>query len=78
MRLDNNKIEQMENVVPEKNNEVPIEEPIAMKKYPITSGKIVSVPGNYSTFDEEEFIAIKTLNEDISSWKKYTDKEELN
>ena len=33
------------------------------------------MPDNYSTDDEEEFTAIKTLNEDISSWKKYTDKD---
>ena len=75
IKLDNNEIEQIENAEPEKINEAPIEEPIATKKYPITSGKIVSVPENYSTDDEEEYIAIKTLNEDISSWKKYTDKD---
>ena len=75
IKLDNNEIEQIENAAPEKINEAPIEEPIAAKKYPIASGKIVSVPENYSTDDEEEFIAIKTLNEDISSWKKYTDKD---
>ena len=73
--LNNNEIEQMENTLPEKTDEVPIEEPMTMKKYIITSGNIVSVPNNYSTDDEEEFIAIKTLNEDISSWKKYTDKD---
>ena len=59
----------------EENNEAPQAEPVAEKKYKIASGNIVSVPDNYSTDDEEEFTAIKTLNEDISSWKKYTDKD---
>ena len=59
----------------EENNETPQAEPVAEKKYKIASGNIVSVPDNYSTDDEEEFTAIKTLNEDISSWKKYTDKD---
>ena len=59
----------------EENNETPQAEPVADKKYKIASGNIVSLPDNYSTDDEDEFTAINTLNEDISSWKKYTDKD---
>ena len=59
----------------ENNNETPQVEPTTEKKYKVSSGNIVSVPENYSTDDEDEFTAIKTLNEDISSWKKYTDKD---
>ena len=58
----------------EKVNETPVVEETVEKKYKIISGNIVTVPENYSTDDEEEYIAIKTLNEDVSSWKKYTDK----
>ena len=58
----------------EKVNETPVVEETVEKKYKIISGNIVTVPENYSTDDEEEYIAIKTLNEDVSSSKKYTDK----
>ena len=78
VKLDDNELEEMENeesAQPEENNEIPVAETIATKKYIIKSGNIVSVPENYSTDDEEEMIAINTLNEDISSWKKYTDKD---
>ena len=78
VKLDDNELEEMENeesAQPEENNEIPVAETIATKKYIIKSGNIVSVPENYSTDDEEEMIAINTLNEDISSLKKYTDKD---
>ena len=55
-------------------NETPVVEPTQEKKYKISSGNIVTVPENYSTDDEDEFTAINTLNEDVSSWKQYTDK----
>ena len=61
------------NVVEEK-KETPIEEQTpVMKKYILCSGKIVALPEIYSTDDEDEYNAVNTLNEDISSWKKYTD-----
>ena len=49
------------------------------KKYPITTtpNSVVSLPENYSTDDEDEFNAIKILNEDLSAWKLYTDKEDI-
>ena len=49
------------------------------KKYPITStpNSVVVLPENYSTDDEDEFNAIKILNEDLSVWKLYTDKEDI-
>jgi hypothetical protein len=78
VKLDDNELEEMENeesAQPEENNEIPVAETIATKKYIIKSGNIVSLPENYSTDDEDEMIAINTLNEDISSWKKYTDKD---
>ena len=65
----------------EKENEKPIEEtPIIQdKKYKITSNfnGVVTIPQNYSTDDEDEFNALKVLNEDLSSWKKYIDKDGL-
>ena len=64
-----------ENITPVETNESPAVEEIKTKKYIIPSGNIVSLPENYSTDDEEEMIAINTLNEDVSSWKKYTDKD---
>ena len=67
------KVEENENPPEEKAEEPPVEV-IPEKKYKIQSGNIVSLPENYSTDDEEEFKAINTLNEDIGSWKKYTDK----
>ena len=67
------KAEENENP-PEEKAEEPPAEVIPEKKYKIQSGNIVSLPENYSTDDEEEFKAINTLNEDIGSWKKYTDK----
>ena len=78
VKIDENEPEEMENEEnpqPEENNEIPVEETITAKKYIIKSGNIVSLPENYSTDDEDEMIAINTLNEDISSWKKYTDKD---
>ena len=78
VKIDENELEEMENEEnpqPEENNEIPVEETITAKKYIIKSGNIVSLPENYSTDDEDEMIAINTLNEDISSWKKYTDKD---
>lgn len=70
------KLEPQDDVIPEEKNEAPLEEPPAqiMKKYKINSGPIVTLPENYSTDDEDEYTAINTLNEDVSSWKKYTDK----
>ena len=62
-----------ENVI-EETNEAPVIEATNEKKYKINSGNIVSLPENYSTDDQDENIAVNTLNEDISSWKKYTDK----
>lgn len=49
------------------------------KKYPIntTPNSVVSLPENYSTDDEDEFNAIKILNDDLSAWKLYTDKEDI-
>ena len=49
------------------------------KKYPITStpNSVVVLPENYSTDDEDEFNAIKILNEDLSAWKLYTDKNDV-
>ena len=49
------------------------------KKYPITTtpNSVVALPENYSTDDEDEFNAIKILNEDLSVWKLYTDKEDI-
>ena len=38
---------------------------------------MVTIPQNYSTDDEDEFNALKVLNEDLSSWKKYIDKDGL-
>ena len=78
VKIDENELEEMENEEnpqPEENNEIPVEETITAKKYIIKSGNIVSLPENYGTDDEDEMIAINTLNEDISSWKKYTDKD---
>lgn len=78
VKIDENELEEMENEEnpqPEENNEIPVGETITAKKYIIKSGNIVSLPENYSTDDEDEMIAINTLNEDISSWKKYTDKD---
>ena len=63
-----------ENPQEEVKEEAPVEE-IKEGKYKIPSGNIVALPDNYSTDDEDIFTAIKTLNEDISSWKKYTDKD---
>ena len=63
-----------ENPPEEVKEEAPVEE-IKEGKYKIPSGNIVALPDNYSTDDEDIFTAIKTLNEDISSWKKYTDKD---
>ena len=54
--------------------EAPVEE-VKEGKYKIPSGNIVTLPDNYSTDDEDIFTAIKTLNEDVSAWKKYTDKD---
>lgn len=55
------------------------QENIITKKYQINTNNnnIVVVPPNYSTDDEDEYKAIQTLNEDLSSWKKYTDKDGL-
>ena len=49
------------------------------KKYPITNtpNSVVALPENYSTDDEDEFNAIKILNEDLSAWKLYTDKNDV-
>ena len=49
------------------------------KKYPITStpNSVVVLPENYSTDDEDEFNAIKILNEDLSVWKLYADKDDI-
>jgi ElaB/YqjD/DUF883 family membrane-anchored ribosome-binding protein len=49
------------------------------KKYPITStpNSVVVLPENYSTDDEDEFNAIKILNEDLSVWKLYADKHDI-
>lgn len=49
------------------------------KKYPINStpNSVVVLPENYSTDDEDEFNAIKILNEDLSAWKLYTDKNDV-
>ena len=49
------------------------------KKYPITStpNSVVALPENYSTDDEDEFNAIKILNEDLSVWKLYADKDDI-
>lgn len=49
------------------------------KKYQIStnSNSILVLPENYSTDDEDEYKAILDLNEDLSSWKKMTDKEGL-
>ena len=62
-------------------NEKPIEQVqnTPDKKYKISSNNdsVVVLPPNYSTDDEDEFNAIKVLNEDLSSWKKYTDKDGL-
>ena len=54
-------------------------ENIVTKKYQISSNNdsVVVVPANYSTDDEDEYKAITTLNESLSSWKKYTDKDGL-
>ena len=53
--------------------------PAQSKKYPITTtpNSVVALPENYSTDDEDEFNAIKVLNEDLSTWKLYTDKEDI-
>ena len=63
------------------NNEKQIEETpvIQDKKYKIPSSNngVVTLPANYSTDDEDEFNALKVLNEDLSSWEKFTDKEGL-
>ena len=63
-----------ENPQEEIKEEAPVEE-IKEGKYKVQSGNIVALPDNYSTDDEDIFTAIKTLNEDVSSWKKYTDKD---
>jgi hypothetical protein len=49
------------------------------KKYQINSdsNSVISLPPNFGTDDEDEFIAVTSLNEDLSSWKKYTDKDGL-
>jgi len=53
--------------------------PAQAKKYPITTtpNSVVSLPENYSTDDEDEFNAIKILNEDLNAWKLYTDKDDI-
>ena len=62
----------------EKNIE-PIEEvqETQNKKYQIItdSNSVVVLPPNYGTDDEDEFNAVKTLNDDLSSWKKNTDED---
>ena len=52
---------------------------VQSKKYPISSNpdSVVVLPANYSTDDEDEFNAIKILNDDLSVWEKYTDKEDI-
>lgn len=67
----------------EENNMEPIEEVQVQttqnKKYPIISAanSVVVVPPNYSTDDIDEFNAIQSLNEDLTSWKKYVDKDNM-
>ena len=52
---------------------------IITKKYQINTNNdnVVVLPPNYSTDDEDEYKAITTLNEDLSSWKKYAEKDGL-
>ena len=51
--------------------DVPI---VAAKKYQITkTGNVVVIPDNYSTDDEDEYKAINTLSEDLSTWQKKLD-----
>ena len=92
VKLDNNEIKEISsvgekqiensNINEEKASEASHEqhqENIITKKYQINTNNdnIVVVPPNYSTDDEDEYKAIQTLNEDLSSWKKYTDKDGL-
>ena len=77
---ENNKEEEIKSKKEENNEPPPEETPnIQDKKYKITStnDSVVVLPPNYSTNDEEEFNAIKTLNQELSSWKKYIDKDGL-
>ena len=73
--------EQANENLEKEDNEKPIEQVqnTPDKKYKISSNNdsVVLLPPNYSTDDEDEFNAIKVLNEDLSSWKKYTDKDGL-
>jgi hypothetical protein len=47
------------------------------KKYQIITdnNSVVILPPNYGTDDDDEFNAVQTLNDDLSSWKKCTDKD---
>ena len=79
--LEKNKDESPVEVLEKNKDENPVEEiqETQNKKYPISSNNnsVVVVPPNYSTDDEDEFNAVTTLNQDLSSWKQYTDKEEI-
>lgn len=70
-----------DNVEEEKKEEEPPEEVAPVQpagKYQITEfNGPVQVPAGYSTDNEDEFNAIQILNQDLSSWKKQIDKENI-
>ena len=75
---ENKSIEATNEELNQKENEEPVENvpDNTTKKYKITNnGNVVVVPDNYSTDDEDEFKAITTLNEDLSSWQNKLDKD---
>ena len=80
-----NSIEESPEIIEQKEAEKEIKEkqieetPVLKdKKYKITNNNgVIALPPNYSTDDEDEFKAVNSLNEDLSSWKKYLDKDGL-
>jgi hypothetical protein len=71
--------EAQEKVEEEKPQEVEPTPEVVEKKYKIKTNEnnVISLPENYSTDDNDEFVAVQTINEDLSSWKKYTEKDEM-
>ena len=63
---------------PPKEEEKEPEPPEPTGKYIITEfNGPVKLPPNYATDDQDEFKAIQFLNEDLSTWKKQIDKENV-
>ena len=67
--------EEIQNKEPEPEENEPVQ---PAGKYQITElNGPVTLPPGYSTDDEDEYKAIQTLNQDLSSWKKQIDKNNI-